>query len=167
MKKGIVYIGRLNNRRFSPRNQRYAMIEPYGGLFRRGSESDERECMLLLLKELDIAKVILDSNIWIRGKEFVEGEGWLANGENGWVLHPPECNGYLSRLMMKAQCDEESIILKIFTTKMDVIQAIVNENNEFWYLLGSFESLNDAWLRKCMKNMPDWKFKGRGLKKRF
>jgi hypothetical protein len=118
----------------------------------------QREGMLALLDGLGIRKIEALLHWNPESSSLIEKDGWIPADGDYLVLCTPELTGPLTRLMEEAQRHRDCAELRL-TTQTGTLEAIVNDNDEYWLILGDCSAFSEDWLVRCKEKMPNWTFK--------
>lgn len=158
MNYGVIRIGWLGKNRDDPCRKRHVSIDARGKFFWLNQNEDECDCMLVLLTQLDVKEISIVTDSTLRcGYSLIE-DGWAFVGGKRWILQSRETIEPLKKLMRSALKESVSYELLVVTTQGRIVTAIINDNDEYWFLQGSPEDLNENWITKCEESLPKWTF---------
>ena len=150
--KKTIYVKTIKNRNLIPNVQRYLWVEAF-------SEYDVCGGLFSLLKQLDFTGVVvLSQSSWPFKSPYYYGDPWVLNQDGEWFADCTIDKQILFRFMVNCVNEDISLELKVICSQTDFVKVNVNDNGD-WYMIGSFELINDEYLSKCRDNMSDWVFK--------
>ena len=158
MKAGVIRIKWLPRRRGSSNRQRFISIEGRGtilGLF--APDQNEFDCIIELLLQLDASKISMDLQDFPSGYAPIE-DGWREDADEKWVVQGPGIHAAITNVIHKAEQEDITLEMGILLANGERVSATINDNSEYWYLIGSEGVFNDNWIGKCKCVLPQWRF---------
>ena len=152
MMKKTIRVKTIKIRNLIPNVQRYLEVEAF-------NEYDECGGLFLLLKQLDFTGVVVLSHpSWPFKSSYYYDDSWILNQDGEWFADCTKDKQILFRFMVNCVTEDISLELKVICSQTDFVLVTVNDNGD-WFMIGSFELINDEYLSKCQENMSDWIFK--------